>query len=183
MAVLLVGVADLRKGLADLTADLAGDEAGQAFAGAAVNLAKRVRMLAPKGEHPNYTDAYGPKPPGRLRSAVIGRVFKASSRKRFGPGAYAMVKLGRRFSVKAPYALIVESGRKALSIIGQGKTKRAKVFHFRDAVNYQWFTKKVRGFTGRNFFRRAIDQAGDQELTGARDRLAKYMDKKAARKP
>lgn len=148
-------VAKLRR-IADSPYD---DDANQAFLAAAQVIAAAARRNAPARS-------------GRLRRAIVAGTWRRSSdaKRRYGPGAWAQVNLLRRYVRTAPHGHLVEAGRKAV------RPRRP----WRDGPSGRWVAPKaVRGFAGRYFFRRAVEENQSVALDRAAAKLQEIADKAA----
>lgn len=177
----VVGIPEIQKRLMDISRGLSDDTAANVYLGAAQAMSKRAKELAPLGNHPAYGGAskkYPAKAPGTLRKAIIARKFKPAAIQKYGPGAFAQVNLKVEYKNQAYYGHIVEGGRKAISEIGKGRPTggHAKWFTWLANTGGEWvFKKKVKGFTGRRFFARAVSQMGAPELEKAAAKMQQVL--------
>lgn len=135
------------------------DDANRAFLAAAQLIASAARRNAPQRT-------------GALRKAIIAGSWRRGSdaARRFGPGAYAQVNLLKRYVRTAPHGHLVEGGRKAVS------PKRP----WKNNLTGQWVGKRiVRGFAGRYFFRRAVQENETAALEKAVSTLQALIEKAA----
>ena len=172
MAVHVIGFAELQKRIQQIADGLSDDSSSAIYLAAVRNIANVARRNAPVGNHPTE----GKNHPGRLRESIMARSFGQGATRRFGPGAFSQVTMTRGLRT-APYGHIVESGRMAVSRIGEGKGKK-RMFVFATNAGTFVFTKKVRGFAGRKFFERAVESSGPRELELAANRLNSLLKRK-----
>ena len=172
MEVQVIGFAELQKRIRDISEGLSDDSTNAIYLTAVRNIATVARNNAPVGDHP----VSGKLSPGRLRRSIIAKAFTQGATRRFGPGAFSQVTLLRGLKA-APYAHIVESGRKAMSYAGAGKGAK-KFFSWVGPSGYRFFTRRVRGFSGKFFFQRAVESAGSRELGLAANRLNSLLKRK-----
>lgn len=171
MAVKVYGKEELDKLLAGIRDGLSDESSQAIFLAAAQAIANRARTLAPKSDESQH--------PGQLRRAIRAKAFRAGAVRRFGPGAWAQLQLKREYGLNAFYGHIVESGRKPMSYAGAGKVgKPKKAFSWVGISGFRFFTRRVRGFSGRRFFERAVTEAGPAELERAVARLQSLLTSK-----
>ncbi len=181
MQLQVIGIPELQKRLEDISRGLSDDTAANVYLGAAQATSKRAKEIAPLGNHPAYgsvSKKYPAKSPGTLRKAIIAKKFKPSAIQRFGPGAFTQVNLKVKYDNQAYYGHIVEGGRKAVSEIGTGRPSggHAKFFAWLTNTGGEWvFKKKVKGFAGRRFFARAVQEMGQPELERAAEKMNQIL--------
>jgi hypothetical protein len=175
----LEGADALGRRFLSLVDGLYTDEVNRVFGAAARLVASTAKRLAPQSQA--FTQVYFNRnrayysvgrttQPGRLRKAIISKSYNRASVMRYGPGAFAQVNLKVGRGNRAPYGHIVESGRKA------SRAKSKKGFAFWASKGFVR-PKNVAAFTGRFFFKRAVDQTSstviDRASTAVQREIAK----------
>ncbi|MGC4050978.1 MAG: HK97 gp10 family phage protein [Paludibaculum sp.] len=135
------------------------DDANRAFLAAAQVIAGAARRNAPERT-------------GALKKAIIAGSWRkgADAIRRFGPGGYAQVNLLKRYTRTAPHGHLVEGGRQAVRPRRPWKNDRTG----------QWVSKRlVKGFAGKYFFRRAVEENETAALEKAAATLQALIERAA----
>jgi hypothetical protein len=153
-----VGAAELAAKLHAMASAVYEVEAQQIFLAAAKPIAAQARRNAPVVS-------------GRLGASIVARAFRttAYATRRYGPGAFAQVNLTRKYSTSAPYGHVVESGRKAY----------AKPVSWVTLGGRRLFTRRVAGFSGRYYFREAVDATGTMAVERAAAKMKLLIESRA----
>lgn len=173
----ILGAKEFSAEMARLAESLYEDEAGRVYLAAAKVIAAEARRLAPMGRHPAFAAIGGlnryQKQPGRLRKAIVAAQFKRAEAQRFGPGAYAQVNLKRSRGVTAPYGHIVAGGRRT-------STARKGFFFWREGSDSRQFvkTRTVAGFSGRDYFQRAVVSRSQAVLDRAAEEVKRQIERR-----
>jgi hypothetical protein len=120
-------------------------------------LVTKMRSLVPRGEKS--------KNPGNLKKS-IGVVD--SKRYRKIPVVYAGARRGRNQKNDGWYAHIVEHGRKAITAEGN------RYLYFTNKDGSMVKVKTVAGFSGRYFFKRAMDSEGQKAINNIMNTFAQF---------
>ena len=172
----------LGKRFLSLVDGLYSDEINRVFGAGASLVARTARQMAPKStpvtqvsfskRRAFYSVVRTTDASGRLRKSIISRAFKRDAVMRFGPGAFAQVNLKVRSGQnRAPYGHIVESGRK------KSTSKSGKFFAFFGTRGFVK-TKTVGAFSGRYFFRRAVEATSSSVIDAAAKAAAREIVKR-----